>query len=82
MNKKLIVSSLLVPLVASTGVVVQAEEVDTTSVPETVVESAEVTTQSTETTSVPTKEEVDQAKSELDAANTAVATQEAVVEKQ
>ncbi|CYU90156.1 SEC10/PgrA surface exclusion domain-containing protein [Streptococcus suis] len=82
MNKKLIVSSLLVPLVASTGVVVQAEEVDTTSVPETVVESAEVTTQSTETTSVPTKEEVDQAKSELNAANTAVATQEAVVEKQ
>ncbi|WP_449457982.1 SEC10/PgrA surface exclusion domain-containing protein [Streptococcus suis] len=82
MNKKLIVSSLLVPLVASTGVVVQAEEVDTTSVPETVVESAEVTTQSTETTSVPTKEEVDQAKSELDAANTAVATQETVVENQ
>lgn len=82
MNKKLIVNSILVPLVASTGVVVQAEEVDTTSVPETVVESAEVTAQSTETTSVPTKEEVDQAKSALDAANTAVATQEAVVEKQ
>ncbi|HEL1549962.1 TPA: SEC10/PgrA surface exclusion domain-containing protein [Streptococcus suis] len=82
MNKKLIVSSLLVPLVASTGVVVQAEEVDTTSVPETVVESAEVTAQSTETTSVPTKEEVDQAKSELDAANTAVVTQETVVENQ
>ena len=82
MNKKLIVNSLLVPLVVSTGVVVQAEEVDTTSVPETVVESAEVTTQSTETTSVPTKEEVNQAKSELDAANTAVATQETVVENQ
>ncbi|HEM2670954.1 TPA: SEC10/PgrA surface exclusion domain-containing protein [Streptococcus suis] len=82
MNKKLIVSSLLVPLVASTGVVVQAEQVDTTSVPEAVVESTEVTAQSTETTSVPTKEEVDQAKSELDAANTAVATQETVVENQ
>ncbi|MGO0040942.1 SEC10/PgrA surface exclusion domain-containing protein [Streptococcus suis] len=82
MNKKIIVSSLLVPLVASTGVVVQAEEVDATSVPETVVESTEVTAQSTEITTVPTKEEVDQAKSELDAANTAVATQEAVVEKQ
>ncbi|CYX51680.1 SEC10/PgrA surface exclusion domain-containing protein [Streptococcus suis] len=82
MNKKIIVSSLLVPLVASTGVVVQAEEVDATSVPETVVESTEVTAQSTETTTVPTKEEVDQAKSELDAANTAVATQETVVENQ
>ncbi|WP_029178991.1 SEC10/PgrA surface exclusion domain-containing protein [Streptococcus suis] len=82
MNKKIIVSSLLVPLVASTGVVVQAEQVDTTSVPETVVESAEVTVQSTETTSVPTKEEVDQPKSELDVANTAVATQETVVENQ
>ncbi|MBM7314786.1 SEC10/PgrA surface exclusion domain-containing protein [Streptococcus suis] len=82
MNKKIILNSLLVPLVASTGVVVQAEEVDTTNVPETVVESAEVTTQNTETISVPTKEEVEQAKSELDAANTAVATQEAVVEKQ
>ncbi|HEM5075682.1 TPA: SEC10/PgrA surface exclusion domain-containing protein [Streptococcus suis] len=82
MNKKIIVSSLLVPLVASTGVVVQAEEVDATSVPETVVESTEVTAQSTEITTVPTKEEVDQAKSELDAANTAVATQETVVENQ
>lgn len=79
MNKKLIVSSLLVPLVASTGVVVQAEQVDTTNVPETVVENS---TQSTDATTVPTKEEVEQAKSELNAANTAVATQEAVVEKQ
>ncbi|HEL2422791.1 TPA: SEC10/PgrA surface exclusion domain-containing protein [Streptococcus suis] len=79
MNKKLIVSSLLVPLVASTGVVVQAEQIDTTNVPETVVENS---TQSTDATTVPTKEEVEQAKSELNAANTAVATQEAVVEKQ
>ncbi|HEL1693243.1 TPA: SEC10/PgrA surface exclusion domain-containing protein [Streptococcus suis] len=79
MNKKLIVSSLLVPLVASTGVVVQAEQVDTTNVPETVVENS---AQSTDATTVPTKGEVEQAKSELDAANTAVATQEAVVEKQ
>ncbi|WP_105105653.1 SEC10/PgrA surface exclusion domain-containing protein [Streptococcus suis] len=79
MNKKLIVSSLLVPLAASTGAVVQAEQVDTTNVPETVVENS---AQSTETTSVPTKEEVDQAKSELDAANTAVTIQETVVENQ
>lgn len=79
MNKKLIVSSLLMPLVASTGVVVQAEEVDTTNVPETVVENS---AQSTDATTVPTKGEVEQAKSELDAANTVVATQEAVVEKQ
>ncbi|MGQ7320879.1 SEC10/PgrA surface exclusion domain-containing protein [Streptococcus suis] len=79
MNKKLIVSSLLVPLVASTGVVVQAEQVDTTNVPETVVENS---AQSIDATTVPTKGEVEQAKSELDAANSAVATQEAVVEKQ
>lgn len=79
MNKKLIVNSILVPLVASTGVVVQAEEVDTTNVPETVVENS---AQSTDATTVPTKGEVEQAKSELDAANTVVATQEAVVEKQ
>ncbi|HFI2431517.1 SEC10/PgrA surface exclusion domain-containing protein [Streptococcus suis] len=79
MNKKLIVSSLLMPLVASTGVVVQAEQVDTTNVPETVVENS---AQSTDVTTVPTKGEVEQAKSELDAANTAVATQEAIVEKQ
>ncbi|HEM6145460.1 TPA: SEC10/PgrA surface exclusion domain-containing protein [Streptococcus suis] len=82
MNKKIILNSLLVPLVASTGVVVQAEQVDTTNVPETNVESAEVIAQSTETTSAPTKEEVDQAKSELDATNAAVATQETVVENQ
>lgn len=79
MNKKIILNSLLVPLVASTGVVVQAEQVDTTNVPETVVENS---AQSTDVTTVPTKGEVEQAKSELDAANTAVATQEAVVEKQ
>ncbi|MGU7965755.1 SEC10/PgrA surface exclusion domain-containing protein [Streptococcus suis] len=79
MNKKIILNSLLVPLVASTGVVVQAEEVDTTNVPETVVENS---AQSTDVTTVPTKGEVEQAKSELDAANTAVATQEAIVEKQ
>ncbi|NQP49921.1 LPXTG cell wall anchor domain-containing protein [Streptococcus suis] len=77
MNKKLIVSSLLVPLVASTGVVVQAEQVDTTNVPETVVENS---AQSTDAATLPTKEEVEQAKSELNAANTAVATQEAVVD--
>lgn len=79
MNKKIILNSLLVPLVASTGVVVQAEQVDTTNVPETVVENS---AQSTDVTTVPTKGEVEQAKSELDAANTAVATQEAIVEKQ
>lgn len=79
MNKKIILNSLLVPLVASTGVVVQAEQVDTTNVPETVVENS---AQSTDVTTVPTKGEVEQAKSELDAANTAVVTQEAVVEKQ
>ncbi|MBO3757444.1 SEC10/PgrA surface exclusion domain-containing protein [Streptococcus suis] len=79
MNKKIILNSLLVPLVASTGVVVQAKQVDTTNVPETVVENS---AQSTDVTTVPTKGEVEQAKSELDAANTAVATQEAVVEKQ
>ncbi|HEM6508701.1 hypothetical protein [Streptococcus suis] len=72
MNKKIILNSLLVPLVASTGVVVQAEQVDTTNVPETVVENS---AQSTDATTVPTKGEVEQAKSELDAANTAVATQ-------
>ncbi|MGQ7421976.1 SEC10/PgrA surface exclusion domain-containing protein [Streptococcus suis] len=79
MNKKIILNSLFVPLVASTGVVVQAEQVDTTNVPETVVENS---AQSTDVTTVPTKGEVEQAKSELDAANTAVVTQEAVVEKQ
>ncbi|HFI0641307.1 TPA: SEC10/PgrA surface exclusion domain-containing protein [Streptococcus suis] len=79
MNKKIILNSLLVPLVASTGVVVQAEQVDTINVPETVVENS---AQSIDATTVPTKGEVEQAKSELDAANSAVATQEAVVEKQ
>ncbi|MGQ7509426.1 SEC10/PgrA surface exclusion domain-containing protein [Streptococcus suis] len=77
-NTVIVAGVLASTLVANAGVV-SADEVDTTNVPETVVENS---TQSTDATTVPTMEEVEQAKSELNAANTAVATQEAVVEKQ
>lgn len=77
-NTVIVAGVLASTLVANAGVV-SADEVDTTNVPETVVENS---AQSTDVTTVPTKGEVEQAKSELDAANTAVATQEAVVEKQ
>ncbi|HEM4766986.1 TPA: SEC10/PgrA surface exclusion domain-containing protein [Streptococcus suis] len=77
-NTVIVAGVLASTLVANAGVV-SADEVDTTNVPETVVENS---AQSTDATTVPTKGEVEQAKSELNAANTAVATQEAVVEKQ
>ncbi|HFU4226682.1 TPA: SEC10/PgrA surface exclusion domain-containing protein [Streptococcus suis] len=77
-NTVIVAGVLASTLVANAGVV-SADEVDTTNVPETVVENS---AQSIDATTVPTKGEVEQAKSELDAANSAVATQEAVVEKQ